>query len=191
MKYPFTFVLGALLVTCWSAAAQTSSSQTTKTYRWVDEQGVTHYSDSPRPGAKDPSQDEYLINTPNVVNTRVPATTTRRSSPAEETADDEPPATGYQDLRIVAPADGDTLWNIAGSLNVGVQTTPALRDGDGVVIWLDGKQMTPQPIRSTSFTVSEVYRGEHVLMAAIRSANGVDMINSPAIRFVVQQSTVN
>ena len=190
MRYPFTVVLGALLVTCWSAGAQTSSSTTTKTYRWVDDEGVVHYSDSPRPGAKDPTQDEYLINAPNVVQSRVPKSTTRRSS-TSDTADEEQQATGYRALRIVAPADGDTLFNIGGSLNVGVQPSPALRDGDGVVIWLDGKQMTPQPIRSTSFTLNEVYRGEHVLMAAIRTADGIDMITSPSIRFVVQQATVN
>jgi hypothetical protein len=190
MRIPFTLVLGALLLTCWSAGAQSTSSKTTKTYRWVDAEGVVHFSDSPRPGAKDPTQDEYLLTTPNVVQSRVPKSTTRRSK-SSDVPQDTPPATGYQEFKIVAPGDGDTLWNIGGSLNVGVQSTPSLRDGDGVVIWLDGKQMTPQPIRSTSITLSEVYRGEHVMMAAIRSADGADMISSPSIRFVVQQSTVN
>jgi hypothetical protein len=187
-----TFGLIVLLFSCGWAAAQSSSS---KTYRWVDENGVTHFSDSPRPGSQDPTKYEYEIRTPNVSRStyrRRPSTEGGpSSSEGDDDADAAAPFAGYQQMRITSPRDGETLWNIGGSLNVGVSLVPGLNANHGIVIIMDGRVMTPQPVRSTSVTINEVYRGVHTIVAAVRTPDGQQLIASQPIRFVVQQSTVN
>lgn len=179
---------GLLMPMAWA-----QSSNSTTLYRWVDENGVIHFSDSPRPGSQDPEQDQYQVRAPNVSRAPRPAPSSSRSS-GDGDADASgitPAPVGYQSLSISSPSNGDTLWNIGGTLNVSLQVNPGLQPGDGIVILMDGRVMTPRPATSTSVTLSNVYRGEHVLVASIRDANGVQQIASPPIRFVVQQSTVN
>lgn len=175
--------------------AQSSKSSTTTLYRWVDDNGVIHFSDSPRPGAQDPSEDEFKVRAPNVSRSPRPSPSSVSSATSTDGDADAsgitPAPLGYQSLSITSPANGDTLWNIGGTLNVSLQVSPGLQPGDGIVILMDGRVMNQRPATSTSVTLSNVYRGEHVLVASIRDANGVQQIASPPIRFVVQQSTVN
>lgn len=176
------------------ALAQSSNSSTTTLYRWVDENGVIHFSDSPREGAQDPSQDEYKVRAPNVSRSPRPRPSESTNGTSSGDADASPavPApVGYQSLSISSPRNGDTLWNIGGILSVNLQVSPALQPGDGIVILMDGQVMTPTPSTRTNITLSNVYRGEHVLVAAIRDSNGTQQIASQPVRFVVQQSTVN
>lgn len=189
MQNRFALVLLTTLM-CAPALAQRES---TTLYRWVDDNGVIHFSDSPRPGSSNPDQDKYRVLAPSA---RPPATRAPESavpqaaSSTDPDASAEPAFTGYQSLRIVAPTNGVTLWNIGGTLNVGVQTQPALRNDHGVVIFLDGQIVTPRPVRSRSIALSNVYRGEHVLVAAVRSNDGTQFITSQPVRFVVQQQIV-
>ena len=162
-------------------------------YRWVDDDGVLHFSDSPRPGTRNPQDQAFEIRPPNVSESRaVKPRMKPESTDSKPDADNNAPAPmGYQRLSISSPSNGDTLWNIAGSLNVSVQLSPPLRDGDGIVILLDGKSLTPRPVRGSSITVTGVYRGEHTMTAVVRDATGSDVFSSAPIRFVVQQATVN
>lgn len=199
MYYRSTLGLVLLLITCGWAYAQSEStvrsSSAPTTYKWVDENGVTHFSDSPRPGTRDPSTDIYELRRPNIAQSRrirPPVAQRQRATDAASTKTDTqaaPPA--YTGITIIAPANGDTLWNTGGNLNVGVQVAPGLNAGDGVVIMIDGKQMTPQPVRSTSISLQGVYRGQHVITAAVRSQDGTIQVTSAPVRFVVQQNTVN
>ena len=197
MQNRLLLALASLLIgtTFAVAVSHAQSASSTTLYRWVDENGVIHFSDSPRPGTTDPSADEYQVRSPNVSRS-----TTRRSRPATEpgTLDDDGDANaaplaapGYQSLSITSPQAGDTLWNIGGTLTVSLDLSPGLQAGDGIIVLMDGQLMTPRPATTTRVTLSNVYRGEHVLVAAVRNAGGQQVIASQPVRFVVQQSTVN
>ncbi|MEM6638484.1 MAG: DUF4124 domain-containing protein [Pseudomonadota bacterium] len=184
-----------LPLSLWPVWAQSArDAGRTTLYRWVDDNGVIHFSDSPRPDAADPAADKVEIRSPNV--SRAPRP---RPRPESNTSDaDAPPAEDdpqanvpYQTLAITSPNNGETLWNIGGTLGVKVQLSPALKPGDGIVLVMDGRVMTGRPATSTSITLSNVYRGEHVLVAAVRDNFGNQKIASQPIRFVVQQSTIN
>jgi hypothetical protein len=185
MRYLFVAALCLALLVAFGASATT--------YRWVDEDGVTHFSDSPRPGSADPESQVIDIPRANVIQTRRPPPPPRagNSSAQPKPAQDDSAPAGYQALRIVSPSDGDTLWNIGGTLNVGLQVSPALRAGDGIVLLLDGKLATPSPVSGTSLSIGEVYRGEHRISAIVRGANGQDLITSAPVTFFVQQASVN
>ena len=103
-----------LLVLLGSAAAAQEA------YRWVDEDGIVHYSDRPREGAE-----QILLPTPNVATTRRIEPRQQPGSPADDAAQE--PSPGYETISIVSPESEQTLWNIEGVLNVSVSLTPPLK----------------------------------------------------------------
>jgi hypothetical protein len=52
MQHLVPLSLAALAVLASLASAGIAVAQTKTTYRWVDAQGVVHYSDTPQPGAQ-------------------------------------------------------------------------------------------------------------------------------------------
>jgi len=148
-------------------------------YRWVDEDGVVHYSDRPHEGAE-----QIELPKPNVA-------TTRRIEPrrSRQPADEEPEesAPGYQSIDIASPASEETLWNIEGILNVSVTLAPPLKPGHQVRAYHNG---AGQMVSGTSFQLQEVWRGEHNLQVEVLDATGKLLIRSQPTRFYVQQNTV-
>lgn len=148
-------------------------------YRWVDDDGVVHYSDRPREGAE-----EIRLPKANTVSVR-------RYAEPEAGGDGDPaePAEDfkYESLTIASPMAEETLWNIEGILRVQLALTPALKRGHLVRVYFDGE---PQTATGTSFQIDEVWRGAHNLQAEVLDENGRLMIRSKPQRFYVQQSKV-
>jgi hypothetical protein len=148
-------------------------------YRWVDEDGVVHYSDRPREGAE-----AFQLPSPNVATLRVPKPSAR-SDDEQEKADEQD--TGYASIEIVSPQAEETLWNIEGILNVSVALEPGLRPGHQLRAYFDGEM---RPVSGTNFQVQEVWRGAHNIQVEVVDATGRVMIRSRPNRFYVQQNTV-
>jgi len=150
-------------------------------YRWVDENGVVHYSDRPEAGA------EQIILPQSTRPTRT-VTTTPRPRAGAAAADEEPEGPfSYELIEVVTPAPEETLWNIEGVLNVSLRIQPGLRQGDQVRVYFDGEM---RPAAGTSFQISEVYRGVHNIQAEILDPSGKLMGRSLPNRFYVQQNTI-
>ncbi len=171
-KRPILLVVGLLAATAVAAQA----------YRWVDENGVVHYSDRPQPGAEQ------------VVLPESNSTTVRRSPQAgntgaeEQEAEEEQGPFRYESIEVAAPGAEETLWNIEGVLNVSVALTPGLQPGHQVRVYFDGE---PRMVTSTSFQIQEVWRGVHNIQVEVLNEGGELMIRSRTNRFYVQQNTVN
>lgn len=151
-------------------------------YRWVDEDGVVHYSDQPHPGAE-----EVELESAPAVNMPAPRRAAGAGAAAPTTDDSQQPADGYDSLTVASPAAEETLWNIGGVLNVSLDLQPALQSGHQVRVFFDG---TPQQVNGTRFQLQEVWRGAHNLQAEVLDENGQLMIRSEPIRFYVQQTTI-
>lgn len=153
-------------------------------YTWTDDDGVVHYSDRPHPGAR-----RIDINEPNAG--RALASQRQSTSAATEEGAEEGTADAgaarYNDFSVASPGAEETLWNIAGVLNVSLSLTPALQPGHQVRVYFDGN---PQIVSGTSFQLEEVYRGVHNLQAEVLDETGKMMIRTRTNRFYVQQSTV-
>ena len=147
-------------------------------YRWVDADGVVHYSDQPHPGA----EEVELELAPAI---SMPRAAPRAGRPAAAPEPEAAPA--YQSLTVASPAAEETLWNIAGVLDVTLNLQPALQPGHQVRVYFDG---TPQEVSGTQFQLQEVWRGEHNLQAEVLDESGNLMIRSEPIRFYVQQTTI-
>jgi hypothetical protein len=163
--------LGALL---WCVAGGALGATTL--YKWVDADGVTHYSDTPEPGA---------------TRVKIAAAQTYKSTPTQATSARQPPkrsatTVGYTRLEITNPTDGAVLWNTGGRIDVGAELDPGLADGHQLWFLVDGKSQQGSPGGTTSI---EVPRGSHTLAASVTDADGNELITSAPISFVVRQNS--
>jgi hypothetical protein len=151
-------------------------------YRWVDENGVVHYSDRPQAGAEEVELDTApAINIPPRPSTIAPPDAGSRDAAEADVA------VGYDTLEITSPGAEETLWNIGGVLSVSLNLQPALKEGHQLRVYFDGN---PQPVNSTQFQLQEVYRGVHNIQAEVLDENGRPLIRSQPNRFYVQQTTI-
>ncbi len=151
-------------------------------YKWVDEDGVVNFSDVPVEGAEVVNLSEY---------SRTTGASLTRARPADRDTSDNSaaptPAFRYESISIAVPGAEETLWNIAGILNVTVRVSPPLQSGHQIRAYVDGEART---IGGTSFTIDEVYRGVHNLQVEVVDSTGKLMIRSQTNRFYVQQNTI-
>jgi len=155
-------------------------------YKWVDKEGIVHYSDRPAPGAEriqlptsKPSSRPYRQPVPRSISA---ANSAGQARPAEK---EKPFA--YKSLAFTAPVAEETLWNIEGVLSVSLDLRPGLQPGHRVRVFIDG---TPKMVAGTSFQLEEVYRGVHNLQAEVLDETGKMMIRSTPHRFYVQKNTI-
>ena len=170
MRWITVFLL--MMLSAGAAAAEV--------WRWVDENGVMHFSDRPHPGA------ERVELAPAQTFT-APALPPRRQPASREASES---ASAYSRVSIVSPEAGEMFWNIGGQLTVQVALEPQLISGHELRIFLDGNRVEGVPQGPVQFTIGEVWRGEHTLRAAIFDAGGRELASSEAITFYVQQTSI-
>ena len=155
-------------------------------YRWVDEDGLVHYSDRPEPGAE-------LVMLPQQTRSSRPssrpAPTTSRSSRYSTSQQEEPEDTrfAYESIEVSSPAAEETLWNIEAVVSVVVSLQPGLRPGHRVRAYFDGES---QMVDGTRFQLDGAFRGTHNIQVEILDETGEMMIRSRPNRFYVQQNTI-
>jgi hypothetical protein len=167
-----------LLVLAALAAASTCLAQTM--YRWVDAQGVVHYSDTPQPGAQ-------AIPVPSAQTYRAPPVPA--APPATTTAAPAAP-TGYQSCAITQPAADANLF-APEALNISVQVVPSLHPGDQLSVTFDGATLPASASGAMNFELSSPERGTHTITAVVLSADGQTLCSAPAVSFSVQRPSLN
>jgi len=150
-------------------------------YRWVDEDGVVHYSDQPH--AKSEKVQVHAAQTykPSALDTQAPGGGGGASSAAA-------PAP-YRGCAIMQPQDGQTFANVD-SLTVAVQTDPALHQGDKVYVTVDGQALNGGNPTGPQFVLSPVDRGTHTAQAQVKDASGAVQCQTPPVTFEVHQNSI-
>lgn len=148
-------------------------------YRWVDENGVVHYSDQPHANAE---------------KVHVEAPQTYRATPSQSTqgplAPPPPPASTYRGCAVTDPADEQSFANVD-ALTIRVRTDPTLLfEGDQIYLMLDGTAINNGAPTGASYTLSPVDRGTHTLQAVVRGADGSVRCQTPAVTFNVHQPSI-
>ncbi|MGH8317154.1 MAG: DUF4124 domain-containing protein [Steroidobacteraceae bacterium] len=158
---------------CAGALADDNGGKTT-VYKWVDAQGVVHYSDQPHPNAQ-----KLEISG---AQTFAAPPTSAYTPAAQET---QPAGPAYQSCVIAQPTDQQMLMNAYQATAV-VQTSPPLRPGDQVHLFVDGKQL---PGSGTAFTFS-VVRGQHSVQAVVEDYSGQIVCETSTVTFYVHQPSI-
>ena len=122
-------------------------------WKWVDGDGVTHYSDRPVPGA---TRMEISSGGERSA-TSAPTPSFSSGSPQKEAQ--EGPT--YRNFEIWKPADGEIFINTGGAVPVNIRVEPALQAGHELNLYLDGRLVEGFEPSATSYELKEVPRGSH------------------------------
>ena len=168
------FLLFTLMCVAVSANAGTAA-----VYKWVDENGVTHYSDQPHPGAQ---------------KIQIQAIQTYKAPPGQRA----PPAMArgrtsagpvYSTCVVSRPTSEEMFQNTQ-TVPASVHVEPDLRSGDRVSVLLDGTPVPSSIPVDSEFALNSVYRGAHSLSVKVEDLTGAVVCQSPSVTFNVRQSSV-
>lgn len=160
-------------------AGPTLASQTV--WKWVDDKGVTHYSDRAVPGA-----------------TRMEVSGGKSSSSSaspDSSGESVPeaaaePQAAYTEFTIWQPAESETLANTGGTATVGIRLQPALKAGHSLFLYLDGKLVEGFPENTLSFDLHDLPRGTHTVIAVINDSGNRRVQESASVTFFVRQESI-
>jgi hypothetical protein len=161
-----------LMITSGAAVAAT-------VYKWVDEHGVTHYSDQPKPGASKVQVQGVQTYAPGAQASATSAANAPASSASQ-------PATS--NCAIDSPGADETLMN-AYSVSGHLRIVPALEPGERATMLLDGAPVA-QADSSGAFTVAQIERGTHTLSAQVETSSGQVRCRSASVTFHVLQPSL-
>jgi hypothetical protein len=168
-----TFLFTLMSVACTVAVSAT-------VYKWVDENGVTHYSDQPHENAE-----KVQLKAPQTYT--APAVPARPAQPARQTP--PKPAPSYQSCAISEPTNDQVFTNTS-EVTAGVTVQPAVRPGDTAVVTLDGQRVPGVPASGGQFSISPVDRGTHSIQMTVQDSSGATVCTSPAVTFHVTQPSL-
>ena len=151
-------------------------------YKWVDENGVTHYSDQPNPGAQKvtvaPAQ-TYTAPKP-------PVPTTPPAPPAASAAAESP---AYRVCAITRPGNDEIYLNPP-EVMASVKLDPPLHEGHKLVLSLDGAALAGGPASGTgNWTIKPMPRGTHQLTLQVTGPDGRSICQA-MVTFHVRQPSV-
>lgn len=155
-------------------AAGTKPPAKDQVYKWVDADGVVHYSSQPpsdgaRPAKLPPLQTYKGGTNPNLGKFQKP--------------DAKGGTAVLSQVEVVTPAADETFRGGERVVPVAVLVTPALTSAQKLVYLLDGRPAS-QPTSNTSFALTEVDRGTHtVTVAVVDAGTGETLATSSGVVF--------
>ena len=156
-------------------------------YKWVDKDGVVHYSSQPptdnaRPAKLPPLQTYKGGTNPNLSKFAKPA--------AGSAAASAPAAGGTSFIEVVTPSHDETFRGGERVVPVAVVVTPQLVEGQKLIYLLDGTPASA-PTTDTSFALTGVERGSHTVSVALVDALGETVATSAGVSFHMKPPTAD
>ncbi len=145
-------------------------------YKWVDADGVVHYSDQASPGAE-------KIFTSGLASTpagapRAPSAPTGPKNQAAATVE-------YAEFSIDSPGADQTYFG-DNPVNVHLNLQPALKPNQSLTWHLNGKQLDEQA-NSVGFSLVQMVRGTYTIAATITDEQTGQSQSSNSVTFFVRQ----
>ncbi|MDP9010666.1 MAG: DUF4124 domain-containing protein [Pseudomonadota bacterium] len=149
-------------------------------YKWVDADGVVHYSDQASPGA------EKIFTSSS---TSAAATSGSRPPPgsrqAPATAGPATTGLGYSEFTITSPVSDQAFFG-DDVIAVHLSLAPTLKPNQGITWHLNGKQLDFPP-DAVSFPLPHLDRGTYALAATITDQRTGESQSSNTVTFFVRQ----
>ena len=149
------------LVLCLLVAA---AGAVAEVYRIVDEDGKVTYTDQPSPESV---ADQVALPPVN----ELPATKLEKESKdsLSDEADDQ--FTGYSVFSVLSPENNATILTDQSVVNIQLQIEPGLFPGHRIQ-YMFNNHPYGNAVRSTSFTIAELERGQHSVSAQVLDQDG-------------------
>lgn len=165
-----------ILATLLTATAMTHAEEI---YRWETPDGVTVYSDKPQPNTSATKIKQALVPTVHLQNVKI----------SDIPKKVMPESLAYESIDITSPQDGTTFPVPPSTVLISASIKPALRSGHQILFLKDGSPVAT-PSTETSASITELYRGSHILQAQIIDSAGKILIRSRPVTVSVQQPSV-
>lgn len=146
-------------------------------YQWVDENGITHFSDRPQQGA-----------TPLKLEVTPPATTGPLVSPRQALKKQQK-AIKYQ-VNITKPSHEQTIRDNQGRLNISASTQPAPLNNMGFKLILDGIPQG-QISQMANFQLTNIDRGAHTIKVQLVDESGKEIASSKSITVFLHRANAS
>lgn len=172
----YTMRLITLFLTLSLSLCSTLASA--EVYRWINADGNVVYGDDP---PKKSGATRVELPTLTVADSY-------KAAPVKSTTKTEASETEYTSFKIATPATGDTLRANDGAVGFSVELQPALKPGDAITLYLDGKQVGTG--ETTSFSLTDIPRGEHTVFALVSNKQGEVVKNTEGVKFNVLRASV-
>jgi hypothetical protein len=170
-----------LLLLALAASGSSGAASAADVWKWVDEKGITHYSDQPVPGAT-----KIEVRAGNVAESgSADVASSRPAAPDSSAA-----APGYRDFEIYRPEVDEAIINTGGQVNVEIRIDPSVQPLHTLSLYLDGKLVTGFSRNSLSYALTEVPRGVHSVTAVITDQYGKTVRETSPVGFSVRQESV-
>lgn len=169
-----TILFTLLFLACTVATAAT-------VYKWVDEDGVTHYSDQPHQNAQ-----KVELKAPQTFTAPKPTGPTQpfRNAPPRQSGEKI-----YTSCAMSEPTADQVFMN-TDTVSAGVTAQPGVRPSDTVLVTMDGAPVPGVPAGGGQFTITPVDRGEHTIQMVIKDSAGNTLCSSPSVTFHVRQPSL-
>lgn len=174
MKFSLLFL--SMLLYLFSSLASTAEM---KIYRWVDEKGKVHFSDTAVPGTQ---EIEVKINnlfsiekTEGILN----------QLPIADKPDDVA-IINYQ-ATILTPQEDQTLRSNDGTINIYVSTKPEKENTQTLQLYLDGKKLGSPQISPTMRALN-INRGTHQVQVVLLDKNGKELTQTQVVTIHLQRA---
>jgi hypothetical protein len=153
-------------------------------YRWVDKDGIVHYSDQP---GSDKAELISVIE-PNAYEAQDAAQEAAASGRDPDEGDEEPGVSPYGSLAITSPEPDQVFFGADVAVSAAATLDGTLRPDHSVVFFLNGNR---QPAQSLTTEFTNLARGTYFLRAAIIDQNGDPVITSQQTTFHVRAPSIN
>ena len=95
----------------------------------------------------------------------------------------------YRVLSIAEPADGETLFDNSGDVDIRIVVAPTLRRDAGDKFVLNVDELPVTPIDTTEMQLHALERGAHTLQASVVDRAGNVLISSPQVTFYLWEAS--
>ena len=151
------------------------SVQAAVIYRWVDPDGVVHYSDQESPGAE-----RIVTSAPNTA-----AAGARAATPSQAPRKPAGSSLSYAEFTITSPQAEQTFFG-EDPIGVHLSLSPGLKTGHSIAWHVNGRQLDDQT-DAVSFVMPRLERGTYSVMATITDQQTGDSQSSNSVTFFVRQ----
>ncbi|WEM42195.1 DUF4124 domain-containing protein [Photobacterium sp. DA100] len=176
--YWIPHVLAAFLAALATLPPTTSASQI---YTWQDEDGTTHFSDKPHPGAS-----ALYIQPPEVSSPPLPSTIDAVPKTAPSPSDAALP---LPSIALTSPADQQTLRDNQGHIMVAAVANRKLNQGHSAQLRLDGEPYG-RPQTQLTWPLTNIDRGSHTLQVDLLK-HGKVIASSEEITVFLHRARIN
>jgi hypothetical protein len=167
-----TSILGLSLVAGPLAAAEI--------VRWVDKDGVVHFSDRPQDAAQSGAEKVQIVEAPRPgsVAPAPGAPVTTRAKPFT-----------YAGCDISSPNPDQVFQNVR-SVSISINVQPALQLDHTIAVRVNGARVPGWPPGSSGYLLSDLPRGTYTVSAQVLDARGTPVCSSAPMMFHIRQPSM-